>query len=93
MPAPIRRLLASPPASDSYPGRADIAAYSLLKVRQLGSNIVELVANEYETDAATPVHSLNEPARYSREPFILTFLDLRLIRHKGQLTNVDRLAA
>lgn len=85
-------LLASPRAGDIYTVRADSSRrYSLLKVQQVGGNIVELVANEYETDDATPINSLNEPARYSKEPFTMTFLDLQIMRRKGQLTDVDRL--
>lgn len=85
-------LLASPRAGDIYTVRADSSRrYSLLKVRQVGGNVVELVANEYETDDSTPLNSLNEPARYSKEPFTLTFLDLQIMRHKGQITDVDRL--
>jgi len=84
-------LLASPRTGDLYTVRSDSSGrYSLLKVRSVGGNIVELVANEYETDDATPVNSLNEPARYAKEPFTLTFLDLQIMRRKGQLTDVDR---
>jgi hypothetical protein len=84
-------LLASPRAGDIYTVRADSSRrYSLLKVRSVGGNVVELVANEYETDNATPINSLNEPARYGKEPFTLTFLDLQIMRRKGQLTDVDR---
>lgn len=84
-------LLTSPRAGDIYTVRADSAnMYSLLKVRQVGGNIVELVANEYQTKDSDPINSLNEPARYSKEPFTLTFLDLQIMRRKGQLTDVDR---
>jgi hypothetical protein len=84
-------LLLSPHAGDIYTVRSDsTSTYSLLKVQQVGGNIVELVANEYETKDATPINSLNEPARYSKEPFTLTFLDLQIMRRKGQLTDVDR---
>lgn len=84
-------LLLSPHAGDIYTVRSDSSRmYSLLKVRQVGGNIVELVANEYETQDATPITSLNEPARYSKESFTLTFLDLQIMRRKGQLTDVDR---
>ena len=85
-------LLESPRAGDIYTVRADSAnMYSLLKVRQVSGNSVELVANEYQSDNATPIQSLNEPARYSKEPFVLTRLDLQIMRRKGQLTDVDRL--
>ena len=87
-------LLAHPRAGDIYTVRADSSRrYSLLKVQQVGGNVVELVANEYETDESSPINSLNEPARYSKEPFTLTFLDLQIMRRKGQLTDVDRPAA
>ena len=86
-------LLASPHAGDIYTVRTDSSTqYSLLKVRQVGGNIVELVANEYETEDPTPINSLNAPSRYSKEPFTLTFLDLQIMRRKGQLTDVDRMA-
>ena len=86
-------LLASPRAGDIYTVRADSSRqYSLLKVRQVGGNVVELVANNYEIDESSPINSLNEPARYSKEAFTLTFLDLQIMRRKGQITDVDRLA-
>ncbi|MGI4762391.1 MAG: hypothetical protein ACRYF0_16900 [Janthinobacterium lividum] len=85
-------LLLSPHAGDIYTVRSDSSrTYSLLKVRQVGGNVVELVANEYETKDATPINSLNAPFRYGKEPFTLTFLDLQIMRRKGQLTDVDRL--
>ena len=85
-------LLTHPRVGDIYTVRSDSShLYSLLKVRQVGGNVVELVANEYETEDAAPIHSLNEPARYSQEPFTLTLLDLQIMRRKGQLTDVDRL--
>jgi hypothetical protein len=84
-------LLTSPHVGDIYTVRSDSSRmYSLLKVRQVGGNVVELVANEYETQDATPINSLNAPFRYSKEPFTLTFLDLQIMRHKGQITDVDR---
>lgn len=85
-------LLAHPRAGDIYTVRSDSTRkYSLLKVQQASGNVVELVANEYETDEDTPLNSLNEPARYSKEPFTLSLLDLQIMRRKGQLTDVDRL--
>jgi hypothetical protein len=85
-------LLASPRAGDIYTVRSDSShLYSLLKVRSVGGNIVELVANEYETQDTKPLNSLNAPFRYAKEPFTLTFLDLQIMRRKGQLTDVDRL--
>jgi hypothetical protein len=84
-------LLTSPHVGDIYTVRSDSSRmYSLLKVQQVGGNVVELVANEYETQDATPINSLNAPFRYSKKPFTLTFLDLQVMRHKGQLTDVDR---
>ncbi len=86
-------LLASPRAGDIYTVRSDSSQrYSLLKVKQVGGNIVELLPNEYETEDSTPLNTLNAPFRYGKEPFTLTFLDLQIMRHKGQLTDVDRLA-
>ena len=85
-------LLAAPRVGDIYTVRTDSSAmYSLLKVRQVGGNIVELVANDYQTEDPTPITTLNAPARYAKEPFTLTFLDLQIMRRKGQLTDVDRL--
>ncbi|AMR26663.1 hypothetical protein A0257_05775 [Hymenobacter psoromatis] len=85
-------LLASPRAGDIYTVRSDSShLYSLLKVKQVGGNVVELLPNEYETEDATPINSLNAPARYGKNSFTLTFLDLQIMRRKGQLTDVDRL--
>lgn len=83
--------LDAPRAGDIYTVRSDSSRqYSLLKVRQVSGNSVELVANEYETDSSTPITSLNEPSKYRTEPFVLTRLDLQIMRKKGQLTDVDR---
>lgn len=84
-------LLTSPRAGDIYTVRSGPAAmYSLLKVRQVSGNSVELLANNYQTDVDSPISSLNEPARYGTEPIVLTRLDLQIMRRKGQLTDVDR---
>jgi hypothetical protein len=64
--------------------------YSLLKVRQVSGNGVELVANDYQTDNRHPLADLNEPGKYSQEPFVLTRLDLQIMRRQGKLTDVDR---
>lgn len=86
-------LLAAPHAGDIYTVHSDSSnQYSLLKVRQVGGNVVELVANEYQTDDPTPINSLNAPFRYGKQPFTLTLLDLQIMRRKGQLTDVDRMA-
>jgi len=85
-------LLERPRAGDVYTVRSDSAQlYSLLKVRQASGNSIELVANNYQTPDASPINFLNAPARYSHEPFVLTRLDLQIMRRKGQLTDVDRL--
>ena len=84
-------LLDAPRAGDIYTVHTDSAnMYSLLKVRQVGGNGVELVANEYETADSDPISSLNTPDKYSKEPFVLTRLDLQIMRRKGTLTDVDR---
>jgi len=84
-------LLAAPRAGDIYTVHTDSAnMYSLLKVRQAGGNGVELVANEYATSDSDPISSLNTPDKYSKEPFVLTRLDLQIMRRKGTLTDVDR---
>ncbi|MCB2408774.1 hypothetical protein [Hymenobacter lucidus] len=67
------------------------AQYSLMKVVGAGANSVELVANEYVTNDATPLSKLNDPEKYSKEPFPLTFLDLQVMMNKGEITDVDRL--
>ncbi len=86
-------LLANPRAGDIYTVRTDSAnMYSLLKVRQVSGNSVELVANEYQSSDSTPIETLNAPAKYSNEPFVLTRLDLQIMRRKGELTDVDRLS-
>lgn len=83
--------LESPRAGDIYTVRLDSAdQYSLLKVRQVSGNSVELVANEYQTSDSSPINSLNEPAKYSQEPFVVTRFDLQIMRRKGELTDVDR---
>jgi hypothetical protein len=85
-------LLERPHAGDIYTVRSDSAQmYSLLKVRQVSGNSVELVANDYQTPDDSPINSLNAPARYSHESFVLTRLDLQIMRRKGQLIDVDRL--
>ena len=85
--------LTAPRAGDIYTVRSDSShMYSLLKVRQVSGNSVELVANEFETSDHDPISSLNEPEKYSKEPFIITRLDLQIMRRKGQLTDVDRLS-
>ena len=84
-------LLANPRPGDIYTVHSDSAqAYSLLKVLRVGGNGVELVANEYQTTDSDPIESLNEPRRYSQEPFVVTRLDLQIMRRKGELTDVDR---
>ena len=84
-------LLTSPRAGDIYTVHAGpTGAYSLLKVLRAGGNGVELVANEYQTTDSNPVALLNQAARYSQEPFVITRLDLQIMRRRGELTDVDR---
>jgi len=84
-------LLLAPRAGDIYTVRSDSAdMYSLLKVRRVGGNNVELVANEYQTDSRTRVDELNSPDKFSKEPFTLTRLELQIMRRKDQLTDVER---
>jgi hypothetical protein len=84
-------LLLEPRAGDIYTVRLDSAGmYSLMKVQRVGGNNVELVANEYQIDNASPIHKLNSPDKYSKEPFTLTRLELQIMRRKDQLTDVDR---
>lgn len=84
-------LLASPRTGDIYTVRSvGASAYSLLKVLRAGGNGVELVANEYQTPDSDPISSLNDSFRYSKEPFVVTRLDLQIMRRKGELTDVDR---
>lgn len=85
--------LAAPHAGDVYtvhsPG--DSTKFSLLKVVSAKGNTVEVAGNEYETDDSTPLNELNSPAKYSKETYSLTVLDLQIMHNKGQLTDVDRL--
>jgi hypothetical protein len=84
-------LLLEPRAGDIYTVRSDSAGmYSLMKVQRVGSNNVELVANEYQIDNVSPIHKLNSPEKYSKESFTLTRLELQIMRRKDQLTDVDR---
>ncbi|MGI4885508.1 MAG: hypothetical protein ACRYFR_11170 [Janthinobacterium lividum] len=84
--------LAAPRAGDIYTvhEKAGDPNYSLLKVVSAGGNLVELVANEYQVNNSHPIDDLNAPAKYSKESFSLTLLDLRAMQNKGQLTDVDR---
>ena len=85
--------LAAPHAGDIYtihsPG--DSTQYSLLKVVSTRGNTVEVAGNEYETASSSPLAELNAPAKYSKETYSLTVLDLQIMHNKGQLTDVDRL--
>ncbi|TGE23960.1 hypothetical protein E5K00_01725 [Hymenobacter aquaticus] len=87
--------VAAPQVGDVYTIRSTdstgSAHYSLLKVVGAQGNGVELVANEYMTDDASPLGQLNFPERYAKESFPLTNLDLRIMLNKGELTDVDRL--
>lgn len=84
-------LLTSPRAGDIYTVHAGSpGAYSLLKVLRAGGNGVELVANEYQTTDSHPLALLNQAARYSQEPFVITRLDLQIMRRRGELTDVER---
>ena len=88
---PDETMLSSPRAGDIYTVRTDSAnMYSLLKVQQVSGNSVALVANEFHSNDSSPINSLNAPEKYSKEPFIITRLDLQIMRHKGDLTDVDR---
>jgi len=84
-------LLTSPRAGDIYTVHAGgTGTYSLLKVLRAGGNGVELVANEYQTTDSNPIALLNQASRYSQEPFVITRLDLQIMRRRGELTDVDR---
>ncbi|MBG8553675.1 hypothetical protein [Hymenobacter guriensis] len=84
--------LAAPRVGDVYTVRKNdsTSEYSLLKVVSTQGNTIELVANEYAIDNAHPLRKLNDPAKYSKEPFSLSRLDLQVMQQKGQLTDVDR---
>ncbi|TYZ07860.1 hypothetical protein FY528_14275 [Hymenobacter lutimineralis] len=77
--------LAAPQVGDIYTVRENDSAgeYSLLKVVRTQGNTVELVANEYAIDNAHPLDKLNDPAKYSKESFSLSQLDLRVMQQKG----------
>jgi hypothetical protein len=84
-------LLLAPRAGDIYTVRSDSAGmYSLMKVRRVGGNNVELVANEYQIDNVSPIDELNSPEKYSKEPFTLTRLELQIMRRKDEITDVER---
>lgn len=85
--------LAAPRADDLYTvhEKEGDPNYSLLKVVSAGGNLVELVANNYQVNDSHPLDDLNAPAKYSKESFSLTLLDLRTMQNKGQITDVDRL--
>lgn len=86
-------LLESPRSGDVYTVRSDSAnthAYSLLKVRRVSGNSVELLANKFQTGDSTPFPDLDKGSCYNPEPFIITRLDLQIMRRKGELTDVDR---
>ena len=84
--------LAAPRAGDvcTVHEKAGDPNCSLLKVVSAGGNLVELVANEYQVNNSHPIDDLNAPAKYSKESFSLTLLDLRTMQNKGQITDVDR---
>lgn len=86
-------LLESPRSGDIYTVRSDSAnthAYSLLKVRRVSGNSVELLANKFQTGDSNPFPELDKGGCYNSEPFIITRLDLQIMRKKGELTDVDR---
>ena len=86
-------LLTSPRTGDVYTVRSDsanVASYSLLKVRRVSGNSVELLANKFQTDDSSPFPDLDKAHCYNPEPFVLTRLDLQIMRRKGELTDVDR---
>jgi hypothetical protein len=89
-----KALLEAPRAGDIYTIRSQDNKdnYSLLKVVSAKGTAVELVANEYEVDDASPLDELNAPAKYSKESFSLTRFDLQIMREKGEITEVDRLS-
>ncbi|UOQ71410.1 hypothetical protein [Hymenobacter cellulosilyticus] len=87
--------IAAPRVGDIYTVRANDstgkAQYSLLKVVSAQGNTVELVGNDYVSDNAEPLGLLNDPEKYSKQTFPLTFLDLQVMMNKGEITDVDRL--
>jgi hypothetical protein len=86
-------LLESPRSGDVYTVRSDSAnthVYSLLKVRRASGNSVELLANKFQTGNSNPFPDLDKGSCYDPEPFIITRLDLQIMRKKGELTDVDR---
>ena len=86
--------LAAPRAGDIYTvhDKDGNPNYSLLKVVSAKGNGVELVANEYQVNNSHPLDELNAPAKYSTKSFTLTQFRLQIMKTKGQLTDVDRLA-
>lgn len=88
-----KAFLAAPHVGDIYTVHSpdDSTQYSLLKVVSARGNTVEVAGNEYETASSSPLAELNAPAKYSKETYSLTVLDLQIMHNKGQLTDVDRL--
>ena len=86
--------LAQPQVGDIYTVRAtdDDPNYSLLKVVAVKGPTVDVVPNDYQIDNSHPIEALNAPANYNKESFPLTQFELQIMRNKGQLTDVDRLA-
>ncbi len=88
--------LESPQVGDIYTIRVDSVEnqarhiYSLLKVRGVSGNSVELVGNDYQIDNSSPLKELNKPQNWGQEPLHLTRLDLQLMQQKDKLTDVDR---
>ena len=86
-----RTFLAAPLPGDVYTVYDDSTKnYSLLRVMSTGGNVVELVANDYQTDNTTPIKTLDQDTCYSGQPFSLTRFDLQIMEKKGELTDVDR---
>lgn len=93
-----KAFLQSPQAGDIYTVHVagegndkDKDSYSLLKVRSVSGNSVEVVGNEYQIENNShPLTELNKPENYSKEPTYLTRYDLQLMQQKGELTDVDR---
>lgn len=86
-----KAFLAAPKPGDIYTVHDDSTKmYSLLKVNSTGGNVVELVANGYETDNRQPIKTLNEPSKFTGDTFSITYFDLRIMAQKGQITDVDR---
>lgn len=81
--------VAQPHVGDVYHVKMD-DGYSLLKVAAVEGNSVKLLANTYQADTDSRLAELDKPENYDHEPVDITPLDLQIMLHKEQITEVER---